>query len=135
MIITQYDCHFGYFKTYCENIEFTDNANDNSAINNENDLQDSILENVLNEQPLNINDEILYDVYNHERSPFRFNNTEFLDHTSPEKYMCYGYMTCNGNDMYIRLLPLMLIKVEVSFVLIENKRFIYIQDSAMNCEK
>ena len=41
------------------NIKFTDNANDNSEINNENDLQDSTFEKDL---PLNLNnDENLYD--------------------------------------------------------------------------
>ena len=38
------------------------------------------------------------------KSPFNFNNTEFLDqteNTSPEQYMCYSYITCNGDDMYL----------------------------------
>ena len=54
-------------------------------------------------QPLNLNnDEILYDEHNLEESPF--SNTKFLDqseNTLPEQYMCYGYMTCNGDDMYL----------------------------------
>ena len=87
------------------NIEFTDNTNDNSVINSENDLQDSTFENVLNEEPLNINnDEILYNENVLKESTFSFNNTEFLDQTEnnfPEQYMCYGYMTCNGDDMYL----------------------------------
>ena len=86
-------------------IEFTDNINESSDTNTEYGPQDSTFENVLNEDPLSLNnDEILYYARNLEESPFSINNTEFLDqpeNISPEQYMCYGYMTCNGDDMYL----------------------------------
>ena len=84
-------------------IEFTDNINESSDTNTEYGPQDSTFENVLNEDPLSLNnDEILYYARNLEESPF--SNTKFLDqseNTLPEQYMCYGYMTCNGDDMYL----------------------------------
>ena len=85
-------------------IEFINSINETSETNNEYGLQDSTLENVLNEEPLNLNDEILYDEHNLAESSFNINNTEFLDqpeNNPPEQYMCYGYMTCNGDDMYL----------------------------------
>ena len=86
-------------------IEFTDNINESSDTNTEDGPQDPTFENVLNEEPLSLNnDEILYDEHNLEETPFSINNTEFLDQTeniSPEQYMCYGYMTSNGDDMYL----------------------------------